>query len=133
MHVKSIAWNDIYTLLGTHRNKPHPKPRPEPPPTSSTVSHGSVADSPDAHVGQSVIKIKTYRNVVGSSRSRGQSVPSVRTVRNLQADGPPFHRGRSAVTIHLSYTILYNSYKIVYSSEKCEINFVGFLMMSRTY
>jgi hypothetical protein len=28
---------------------------------------------------------------------------------------------------------LYNSYKIVYSSEKCEINFVGFIMMSRTY
>jgi hypothetical protein len=77
MHVKSIASNDIYTLLGTHRNKPHPKPRPEPPPASSTVSHSSVADSPNVHVGQSIIKIKTYRNVVGSSRSRGQTVPSV--------------------------------------------------------
>jgi hypothetical protein len=133
MHVKSITWNQLYTLSGTHRNKPHPKPRPEPPPASSTVSHGSVADSPNVHVGQSVIKVKTYRNVVGSSRSRGQSIPSVRTVRNLRANGPPFHRRRSAITIHLLYTILYNSYKIVYSSEKCEINFVGFIMMLRTY
>jgi hypothetical protein len=62
-----------------------------------------------------------------------QSGTSGRTVRHFIADGPPFHRGRSAVTIHLLYTILYNSYKIVYSSEKCEINFVGFLMMLRTY
>jgi hypothetical protein len=75
MHVKSIAWNDIYTLLGTHRNKPHPKPRPEPPPTSSTASHGSGADNPDAHVGQSVIKIKTSRDDFGFSGSRGQSAP----------------------------------------------------------
>jgi hypothetical protein len=132
MHVKSITWNDLYTLLETHRNKPHPKSRPEPPAASSTLSHVSAADNPNVHVGQFVIKIKTSRDDFGFSGSRGQSAPSARTVRNLRADGPPFHRGRSAVTIHLPYVILYNSYKNVYSSEKCEINFVGFIMMSRT-
>jgi hypothetical protein len=46
MHVESITWNDIYTLLETQRNKSHPKPRPELPTASSTVSHGPGPDSP---------------------------------------------------------------------------------------
>jgi hypothetical protein len=160
MRVKSITWNQLYTLLGTQRNKSHPKLRSEPPPVSSTVildraadgppnqvgrsvTHGqkpsktcvllpSLANGPPPQPGQSVFNSNPYRNIVGSSRSRGQSVHSVRTVWNLRADGPPFHRGLSAVTIHPPYVILYNSYKIVCSSQKCEINFVGFIMMSRS-
>jgi hypothetical protein len=100
MHVKSITWNQLYTLLETHRNKPHPKPRSEPPPASSTVSHGSAADSLNVHVGQSVIKIKTSRDDFGFSGSRGQSAPSARTVRNLRG-------GRSAIssrTVHSYYS-----------------------------
>jgi hypothetical protein len=132
MHVESIIWNDIYTLLETHRNKPRPKSKPELPSASSTVSHGSATDGPKAPVGQSVNSSKSYRDNFGFSGSRGQSASSVRTFRHLLADGPLVEHGRSAVTIHLLYTILYNSYKIGYRSGKCEINFVGFLMMSRT-
>jgi len=56
MHVESITWNDLYTLLGTHRNKPHPKPRSESPP----ASHGPALDGPSL-VGQSVNSSKSQR------------------------------------------------------------------------
>jgi hypothetical protein len=121
MHVKSITWKDLYTLLETHRNKPHPKPRPEPPPASSMVSHGSTTDGPEIPVEQSVNSSKSYKDNFVFSGSRGQSVSSVQTVRHLLADGPSVDHGWSAVTIHPPYTILYNSYKIAYRSEKCEI------------
>jgi hypothetical protein len=90
-------------------------------------------DSPNVSDGQSVNSSKSYRDNFGFSGSRRQSASSVRTVRHLRAESLLVHHGRSVVTIHLSYTILYNPYKIVYSSEKCEINFVGFITMSRTY
>jgi hypothetical protein len=129
MHIKSITWNDIYTLLDTNKNKPHPKPRQEAPPASSTASHGSAAESPNVPDGQSVNSSKSYRDNFCFLGSHGQSASSVRIVHHLRADNPSVHHGRSAVTIHLSYTILYNPYKIVYSSEKIETNYVGFIMM----
>jgi hypothetical protein len=88
MHVESITWNDLYTLLETHGNKPRPKPRPEPPPVSSTVSHGSATNGPEVPDGQSVNSSKSYRDNFGFSGSHGQSASSVRTVRHLRADNP---------------------------------------------
>jgi hypothetical protein len=56
----------------------------------------------------------------------GQSGTSGRTVRHFIADGPQLLFIPSCI-------ILYNSYKIAYSSENYEINFVGFQIMSESY
>jgi hypothetical protein len=120
MHVKSITWSQLYTLSGTHRNKPHLKPRPEPPPASSTVSHGSAADSPNVHVGQSVIKIKTSKDdfaFLGPANSPplqlGQSGTSARTVRHFIADGPQllFISRMSSCIIHIKMYIAQKNVK----------------------
>jgi hypothetical protein len=153
MHVKSITWNQLYTLLGTHRNKPHPKPRSELPPASSMVILGRAADGPPNQVGRSVThgqkpsktcvllpsladgpprqpgqpvltQIHTETLLVLRGLAVGLSGTSGRTVRHFIANGPQL--------LFTPYVILYNSYKNVYSSEKCEINFVGFIMMSRS-
>jgi hypothetical protein len=120
MHVKSITWNQLYTLIGTHRNKPHPKPRPEPPPASLTASHGSAADSPNAHVEQSVIKIKTSRDdfgFLGPADSPPlkveQSVASEQTVRVFTSDGQQllFMPRMSSCIIHIKMYIAHKSVK----------------------
>ena len=44
MHVSFSYQNELPTLPGTFRNKPHPKPWPESPPANSLVSLNRVAD-----------------------------------------------------------------------------------------
>ena len=46
MHAGFSYQNELPTLTGTFRNKPHPKPWPESPAANLPVSLGSVADGP---------------------------------------------------------------------------------------
>jgi len=155
MHVKSSAQNKFPISLETHRNKPHSKPLPEPPPATSPVSLGRQADGPWPTVGQSAshgLKTEPLHKNMPPKFSTADSPPSTpgrsavhfqilhRTDAFLELisslyggrSAPPDRTVRGYCSSTIACIILHNLYKIEYSSDWCETNFVGFVLIFST-